>query len=99
MSEERMIRVAMEDEDVVLGFLTIADKWGHTRVVDIELEPVAPKDWRPLCYQAQTPHPLIDEGVIEKVEGCGYGYYHQNAHGSCEPNYGCWECPYRKKRE
>jgi hypothetical protein len=45
-----MIRVAMEDEDVVLGFLTIADKWGHTRVVDIELEPVAPIYWRPHCF-------------------------------------------------
>ena len=61
MSEERMIRVVMEDDKIVLGFLTI-DKWGHTRVVDTELEPVAPKDWYPGCF--------ADEEQCYKLKSC-----------------------------
>jgi hypothetical protein len=111
MSEERMIRVKKEDYqylqeiDEMNSDLVGQEIFPSEEFQDMlrskweSYELVAPKDWKPLCYQAQTPHPLIDEGVIEKVEGCGYGYYHQNAPGSCEPNYGCWECPYRKKRE
>jgi hypothetical protein len=77
MSEERMIRVAMEDEDVVLGFLTIADKWGHTRVVDIELESVAPKDWRPHCffneaYDIDEPCETVTPGSSQSCYKCPY---------------------------
>jgi hypothetical protein len=77
MSEERMIRVAMEDEDIVLGFLTIADKWGHTRVVDIELEPVAPKDWKPACYDKDEDGDCKAEWfsyatLVSQCEDCPY---------------------------
>jgi hypothetical protein len=87
MSEERMIRVAMEDEDVVLGFLTIADKWGHTRVVDIELEPVAPKDWTPICFQAEPKEGMVivdTDGRMERLMAMKAPFY-------------CPDCPSKEK--
>lgn len=93
MSEERMIRVDEEGVNTLHNEFGVYIKWES-------LEPVAPKDWKPECYEewCDMEHNIRKpgHGTCCTCQDCGYDYDNCVCNYFTEP---CISCPYRKKRE